>query len=167
MEGTVSELQMANIRIGQKVSVMSWDTGMEYEGTIVEIAQFPLENNDYYYYGGSQNVSYYPYTIFIDESAMLQDGYYVSMTLQGAQGEGKLYVDNAFLRSEGAVNYVYVRGADGLLEKRIVQVGGSLWGSYTEIRSGLTAEDYLAFPYGKQVKEGAPTQEGTWENLYS
>lgn len=167
VEGTVSELQMANIRIGQKVSVMSWDTGMEYEGTIVEIAQFPLENNDYYYYGGSQNVSYYPYTIFIDESAMLQDGYYVSMTLQGAQGEGKLYVDNAFLRSEGAVNYVYVRGADGLLEKRIVQVGGSLWGSYTEIRSGLTAEDYLAFPYGKQVKEGAPTQEGTWENLYS
>ena len=166
VEGTVSELQLANIRLGQTVNVMSWDTGMSYEGSIVEIGRFPLENQDYYY-SGNQNVSYYPYTIFIDESAMLQDGYYVSMTLQAAQGTGSLYVDNAFLRSEGATNYVYVRGADGLLEKRIVQVGGSLWGSYTEIRGGLTAEDYLAFPYGKHIKEGAPTQEGTWEDLYN
>ncbi len=166
VEGTVSELQLANIEIGRKVDVMSWDTGMNYEGTIVEISQFPLEN-DQYYYGGNQNVSYYPYTIFIDESAQLQDGFYVSMTLQKAEGKGSLYVDNAFLRSEGAVSYVYVRGADGLLEKRVVQVGGSLWGSYTEIRGGLTAEDYLAFPYGKHIEEGAPTQEGTWENLYN
>lgn len=166
VEGTVSELQLANIEIGRKVNVMSWDTGMSYEGTIVEIAQFPLENENYYY-GGNQNVSYYPYTIFIDESAQLQDGFYVSMTLQSAEGKGNLYVDNAFLRSEGAANYVYVRGEDGLLEKRIVQVGGSLWGNYTEIRSGLTAEDYLAFPYGKHIVEGAPTQEGTWENLYN
>jgi len=166
VEGTVSELQLANIQLGQKVNVMSWDTGMSYEGSIVEIGRFPLENQNYYY-GGNQNVSYYPYTIFIDESAMLQDGYYVSMTLQSAQGTGSLYVENAFLRSEGATNYVYVRGADGLLEKRIVQVGGSLWGSYTEIRGGLTAEDYLAFPYGKHIKEGAPTQEGTWEDLYN
>lgn len=166
VEGTVSELQLANIAIGQKVDIMSWDTGMSYEGTITEIAQFPLEN-EYYYYGGSQNVSYYPYTVFIDESAQLQDGFYVSMTLRGNEGQGSLYVDNAFIRSEGAMNYVYIRGADGLLEKRYVQVGGSLWGSYTQIRSGLTGEDYLAFPYGNQVKEGAPTQEGTWENLYS
>ena len=166
VEGTVSELQLANIEIGRKVDVMSWDTGMSYEGTIVEISQFPLENEDYYY-GGNQNVSYYNYRIFIDESAQLQDGFYVSMTLQNAQGKGSLYINNAFLRSEGANNYVYVRGEDGLLEKRIVQVGGSLWGSYTEIRSGITGEDYVAFPYGKQVKEGAPTQEGTWEDLYN
>lgn len=167
VEGFVSELQLANIAIGQKVNIMSWDTGMSYEGTITEISQFPMEGDNYYYYGGSQNVSYYPYTVFIDESAMLQDGFYVSMTLQKASGGGGLYVDNAFLRSEGAASYVYVRGADGLLEKRYVQVGGSLWGSYTEIISGITAEDWLAFPYGKDVKAGAPTQEGTWENLYN
>ena len=166
VEGFVSELQLATIGIGRKVSIMSWDTGMNYEGTITEIGQFPMENQNYYY-GGSQNVSYYPYTVFIDETANLQDGFYVSMTLQKAEGKGSLYVDNAFLRSEGAANYVWVRSADGTLEKRYVQVGGSLWGSYTEIRSGITAEDWLAFPYGKDVKEGAPTQEGTWENLYN
>ena len=166
VEGTVNELQLANIQVGMIVDIMSWDTGMSYEGTITEIAQFPLENENYYY-GGNQNVSYYPYTVFIDESAQLQDGFYVSMTLRSGEGKGSLYVDNAFLRSEGAMNYVWLRGEDGTLEKRYVQVGGSLWGSYTEIRSGITAQDYLAFPYGNHLKEGAPTQEGTWEDLYN
>ena len=145
---------------------MSWDNYQTYEGTIVEIQQFPQEN-EYDYYGGSQNVSYYPYKIFIDESADLQDGYYVSMTLQAGEGQGGLYIDNAFVRSEGASNYVYVRSADGTLEKRAIQLGSSLWGSYSEVLGGLTGDDWLAFPYGKTVKEGAPTQEGTWEDLHN
>lgn len=167
VEGTVSELDLATLAVGQKVDVMSWDTGMSYEGTIVEIGQFPEEQTDYYY-SGSRNISYYPYKIFIDESAQLRDGFYVSMTLRKNEEQtGSLYIQNAFLRTEGASSYVYVRGEDGLLEKRYIQVGGDLWGSYTEVRGGITAEDYLAFPYGKDVRDGAPTQEGTWENLYS
>lgn len=162
--GMVSELNLSSIQVGQTVDVMSWDTGMSYEGTITEIQPFPQEQEDYYY--GSRNVSYYPYKVFIDGSAQLQDGYYVSLTLRLPEQEGSLYLNNPFLYTEGASNYVYVRGEDGLLEKRKIQVGGSLWGSYTKVISGLTAEDYVAFPYGKQIKEGAPTQEGTWENLY-
>ena len=41
-----------------------------------------------------------------------------------------------------------------------------VWGSYTEIRSGLTADDYIAFPYGKTVKPGAATQESDLSALY-
>ena len=167
VEGTVSEWNLDTLAIGQTVDVMSWDTGMSYEGTVVEIGQFPQEQqNDYY--GGSQNISYYPYKVMIDQSAQLRDGYYVSMTLRKNEEQtGSLYIQNPFLRTEGASSYVYVRNEEGLLEKRYVQVGANLWGSYTEIRSGLTAEDFIAFPYGKAVQEGAPTQEGTWEDLYS
>ena len=64
------------------------------------------------------------------------------------------------------MNYVYVRNTEGKLEKRKIKVGRSLWGSYTQVISGITAEDWLAFPYGKSVKDGAPTFEGTYENLY-
>ena len=46
-------------------------------------------------------------------------------------------------------------------------MGKSLWGSYTEILSGLTEEDLIAFPYGKTVKEGAPAQEGDVSDLYN
>lgn len=165
VQGAVNELQLGTVEVGQKVDIMSWDTGMSYEGTIVEISQFPDETNRYY--GGSQNVSYYPYKVFIDESAQLQDGFYVSMTLRKSETRANsLYVNSAFVRTEGAVNYVYVRNAEGKLERRDLQVGGSLWGSYTEVLGGLTAEDFIAFPYGKAIKEGAPTQEGTWEDLY-
>ena len=42
-----------------------------------------------------------------------------------------------------------------------------LWGSYTQIRGGLTVDDYVAFPYGRDVKPGAATVEATADQLYS
>jgi hypothetical protein len=60
-----------------------------------------------------------------------------------------------------------VKGADGKLEKRFVTTGKSLWGSYTEILSGLTSEDWLAFPYGKNLTEGAPTVDSEISELYN
>ena len=44
--------------------------------------------------------------------------------------------------------------------------GKSLWGNYTEILSGITAEDLIAFPYGKKVKPGVAAQEGDLSSLY-
>jgi hypothetical protein len=48
-----------------------------------------------------------------------------------------------------------------------VKVGKVLWGSYYEILSPLGEEDCLAFPYGKNVKPGAPTVESDLSTLYS
>ena len=113
-------------------------------------------------------MSYYPYKVFIDESAALQDGYYVSMTLRQGESEGSsggLYINNAFVLTEGASSFVYVRGEDGNLEKRRIRLGAMLWGEYSQVIEGLSADDWVAFPYGKTVKEGAPTAEGTWEDL--
>ncbi len=161
--GTASELDLANIQLDQKVTVSSWETGSTYEGTVVEIQKFPVDAD---MYGGSTNLSYYPFKVFIDESADLQDGFYVSMTLQSGGAQSSLYLDNAFLRTDGATSYVYVRNEEGRLEKRRVQVGAGLWDSYTQILGGITEDDWLAFPYGKNVKEGAKTEEGTMETLY-
>ena len=166
VEGSVSELDLASIQVGQTVTVTSWDTNMTYEGTIIEVSTYPAEDENSFYYGNS-NVSYYPYKVFIDETAELQEGFYVSMTYQTQpQEEGVMYLENAFLREENGEHYVYVRNEDGLLEKRIVQVGDSSDGYMTRILSGLEQTDYIAFPYGKTVVEGAPTVEGTWEDLY-
>ena len=71
-----------------------------------------------------------------------------------------------FIRYEGSRAYVYKRNADGLLEKCYIQTGSDLWGSYTEIRRGLTMDDWIAFPYGKTVKDGAQTQESNVQELY-
>ncbi|MCQ2537476.1 MAG: hypothetical protein MJ124_03660, partial [Lachnospiraceae bacterium] len=60
-----------------------------------------------------------------------------------------------FIRNEGGRSFCYVVGENGLLEERTIQVGKSLWGSYTQIRGGLSLEDKIAFPYGKDTVAGA------------
>ena len=51
-----------------------------------------------------------------------------------------------FIRTENGKSYVMVRDDNGKLEKRWVQTGRNLWGSYTQIRGGLTVDDFVAFP---------------------
>ena len=42
-----------------------------------------------------------------------------------------------------------------------------IWGGeYYEIRSGLSVTDQIAFPYGKNVVAGAPTEAGDLSELY-
>ena len=51
-----------------------------------------------------------------------------------------------------------------LLKKQYVVTGRTVYGSAVEIKSGLTEEDMIAFPYGKDVVEGALTTEEN--NMY-
>ena len=83
-----------------------------------------------------------------------------------ADAQHGVYLENPFIRTEGGRSYVYVRGEDGLLEQRFVTTGKSLWGSYMEILEGLSEEDLVAFPYGKNVKPGAETVESDLSVLY-
>ena len=165
VEGTVSELDRDNMVIGQEVTVMDWNTGMTYVGYVESLGDYP--SADGYWNGmGNPTATYYPFKVFVDESADLQSGSYVSIMFSAGTTEHGVYLENPFLRTEGGRTYVYVRGEDGKLEQRFVTTGKSLWGSYTEILEGLGEEDFIAFPYGKQVKPGAETVEGDYSSLY-
>ena len=163
---SLSELELGTVEVGQTVQVNCWETGAFCEGTIVEISEYPTTNSNSWSDGNS-NVSYYPFRVFVDESADLRAYAYADVTYENHVQEGdSLYLENEFIRTDGGKSYVYVRNADGLLEQRTVQTGRSLWGSYTQIRGGLTIDDYVAFPYGKDVEDGAKTVEATAQELY-
>lgn len=166
IQGSVSELEKDKMQIGQEVTVNDWNTGMTYTGKIISMGDFPT-NSDGWNGSGNPNVSYYPFTVFVDETADLQAGMYVNIQYSSAESENGIYLENPFIRTENGQSYVYVQGANGKLEKRFVTTGKALWGSYTEIRSGLTVDDLIAFPYGKNLKEGAPTVESDVSDLYS
>lgn len=166
IQGSVSELEKDKMQIGQEVTVNDWNTGMTYTGKIVSMGDFPT-NSDGWNGSGNPNVSYYPFTVFVDETADLQAGMYVNIQYSSAESENGIYLENPFIRTENGQSYVYVQGVGGKLEKRFVTTGKALWGSYTEIRSGLTVDDLIAFPYGKNLKEGAPTVESDVSDLYS
>ena len=165
VEGSISELDRDTITIGQEVTINDWYSGMTYTGTVESIGEYPGADNGWNGMG-NPNASYYPFQVFVSESADLQSGSYVSITFSAGSTEHGVYLENPFIRTEGGRSYVWVRGEDGLLEKRYITTGKSLWGSYTEILDGITEEDYIAFPYGKNLKPGAETVESDYSALY-
>lgn len=168
--GTLSEMDLGSVQVGDSVSISSWMTGAACEGTIVSIDDYPTSNGSNWG-DGNRNVSYYPFKVFVTEDANLQPNDYVDIQYQkdtSAEESGSsLYLQSMFIRTDNGKSYVMARGEDGRLEQRWVQTGRDLWGSYTQIRGGLTIDDYVAFPYGRDVVEGAHTQEATTDQLYN
>lgn len=168
--GTLSEMDLGSVKVGDTVSISSWMTGAACEGTIVSIDDYPT-NNGNNWGDGNRNASYYPFKVFVTEDANLQPNDYVDIQFQknaSADESGNtLYLESMFIRTENGKSYVMARGEDGRLEQRWVQTGRDLWGSYTQIRGGLTIDDYVAFPYGRDVTEGAKTVEATADQLYN
>lgn len=164
VEGSVSELALDTIAPGLTVSVNCWESGTIYTGTVTEVGMYPSEEDSI---TGAANVTYYPFKVFVDENADLQEGAFVSLTYQtGGSGGQVLYLENAFIRTEGKESYVYVRNGEGLLEKRVIQTGTCTDGYATPVYSGLTEDDCVAFPYGRSIREGAETVESGIETLY-
>ena len=165
--GALSELDINSVQIGQSVTVTSWENYGTFEGTITAISDYPTTSSSSSGTGNT-NVSYYPFTIFIDESATLRQDEYVSVSYTTQQkDENSFYLEVPFVRSENGKNYVYLRDGDGLLKKTEITTGKNVWGSYVEILSGVTLDDWVAFPYGSAVKDGATTQEATPDDLYA
>lgn len=167
--GTLSEMELGSVKVGDTVSISSWMTGAACEGTIVSIDDYPTTSGNSWG-DGNRNVSYYPFKVFVEEDASLQANDYVDIQYQkaGTQEQGSsLYLQSWFIRTDNGKSYVMARNEDGRLEQRWVQTGRDLWGSYTQIRGGLTTDDYLAFPYGRDVVEGARTVEAAADELYN
>lgn len=169
IDGALSEMELGTVQTGQMVQVSSWTTGVSCEGEIVEISDYPTTNASSYSSDGNTNVSYYPFRVFVDESANLMENDAVDITYSNqivTDGTSSFYLENSFIRTEKGKSWVYIRGEDGLLRQQAVQTGKDLYGCYTEVLNGLTTEDYIAFPYGKDVSDGAQTSEATPDQLY-
>ena len=163
VKSLISESKLEDVKIGDRLSGYSYEYGQTFTAEITEISVYPSDNKDDYFYfdEGSGAGSAYPFYAFIeaDEASGLGEGE-VEMTLQNTSASGGIYLENYFVRREpSGRSYVFKRGDDGMLTKQYVQTGSSMYGQAIEIRKGLTEDDYIAFPYGKNVVEGAETQE--------
>lgn len=160
---SVNEFTLQEVKVGQSATVQDWMTGESYTGKVTSISTYPSDEQGYM---GNTNSSYYPVYIQLDDSGNLTDQSSVSVELQSSEEQSDLYLESGFILKENGKNYVYVQGEGGKLEKRQVTIGKSLDGYYTQIKSGLTGDDWIAFPYGKNVKEGAATQQADTSELW-
>lgn len=159
VSGAISEALLGTVKIGDEVTVNDYMYGGSYTAEIVSISDYPLDRDSMlsYYGSGNPNSSSYEFTAVVkDGGEGLQSGNYVDITLnvQDEASMNALYIQNAYIREDEAGSYVMKAGLDNRLVKQYVKTGKSLYGYSLEIKSGLTMDDYIAFPYGPDVKEG-------------
>ena len=154
--GRVAETAFDKIKEGMTVTVTSWTSGMTYEATISGVSSSPLTG---YSDGNNENLSYYQFTEVIHGDAELSNGDGVDLSIDdlSSQDEDEIYLEQMFVREDGNQYYVYKKGDNGKLKKQYVEVGKNVSGSL-EIVSGLSLDDEIAFPYGRDVREGAKTK---------
>lgn len=159
---TISELSLDQIEIGQEISANSWSTGQMYSAVITEISEYPSSNRWGFYGEGNPNVSYYSFLAYIEDSEGLSNGDDLEISITPAnmqEQQDSLYIEKAYVRDEDGKSYVLKVGEDDRLVKQYVKTGRVLYGSTIEIKSGLSEQDRIAFPYGKAAKEGVKAVE--------
>ena len=164
VQGTVSESKMNKLKVGATLSGYSYDNGVSFTAEVREISPYPSDNGQ-----DGANASSYPFTAYIADASGLSNNSWAELTLldEGdGQGQG-IYLEKPFVRTENGQYYVMKDDGTGHLTKQIVQVGGIQYGSSYQITGGLSMDDKITFPYGKDVREGAKTEEGALDDLYN
>ena len=99
--GGISELLLDKVKPGQIVSVSSWESGTSCEAEITEIKNYPSTDVSSYG-GGNNNVSYYPFVAYIEDSTGLRNGEYVdlNMTVSDEEDGASIYIFKGYVGSE-------------------------------------------------------------------
>ena len=160
VQGTLSESDLGKVKVGTMISGYSYESYTSFTAEITEISKYPTTSQNYWSSDTNPNASSYPFLAYIEDADGLSDYEYAELKIEedtGTSGDS-IYIDKMYIRKENGQSYVYIRGADGLLKKQYVRTGKTLYGSTVEVKEGLSIDDAIAFPYGKNVKEGAKTK---------
>ena len=139
----------------------------EFDAKVSYVSDYPVSSDSSYYGSGNPNASYYEYTATIEDSSIkVSDDDWLTVMLAGNVVSNGIVLDKAFVRTENGISYVY-KDDNGILKKQEISVGATVDSGYSVIvKGGLSEDDLIAFPYGKDVKEGAKTKEVTLDQMY-
>lgn len=163
VKGTISEQNVYTIEAGAKVIVRSrTDDKAMWKGTLQAVdTEKPTSksSDDSESTDSATKSSTYPFYVQLSSSDGLILGQHVYIETDVGQADQKegLWLPSYYFATEGTQRYVWVADEKGLLEKRNVTVGEYDDSQDTyEIISGLTEEDYIAFP-SSNLQEGMGT----------
>ena len=155
IKATASELTVRSMSEGQSMIVRSRVDDSTWTGTVTKIdLEHPDNGNSNEYYSSSgTTATKYP---FYNSTDGLMLGQHVYVEADYGQGDVKegLWLDEYYIMQEDDGAYVWAENAKGYIEKRKIELG-----EYDEnmmqyqILSGLTEDDYIAYPEDR-VKEG-------------
>ena len=160
---SISEMELDSLKVGGTIKCVSSDTGDEYTAEVKEISDFPTADSSNGGDVSNPNSSYYPIVAFIKDADGLSPGGSVEVSYSsksmGTANENAVYLQKAYIRTEDKKSYVYLRDKKTKrLKKQYITIGKTMNGQYIEIVSGVTEDDNIAFPYGKNLREGVKTK---------
>lgn len=160
VQGTLSESDLGKVKVGSRISGYSYESYTSFTAEITEISKYPATSQSYWSSDMNPNASSYPFLAYIENADGLSDYEYAELKIEedASTSADSIYIDKMYIRKENGQSYVYIKGEDGLLKKQYVRTGKTLYGSTIEVKEGLSIDDAIAFPYGKNVKEGAKTK---------
>ena len=176
VETAMNEWALAFTHVGDTVYVTDWSSGGIYPAKITHISEYASDYASTMYAMDDTSDSYFPYTALINEDGLdLEDGDSVEVSLtkpEDYEGDDEeddntdpIYLYKAFVVSEGPNRYVYMEDEDGKLKKQKIEVSGQEPETYI-VTGGITRKDFIAFPFGDAIREGANVFEGDIDDLY-
>jgi len=165
IKGTLGELQRGAIMEGTRMQVISrTDENQVWAGTVtlVDYESPSQGNQNNMYYGMAtdemSSASKYPFYLELDSTEGLLLGQHVYLQLETQEEAPALTVGSAFVcYEEDGSTYVWAE-ENGKLQKRTLELGDYLMANDAfGVVSGLTEEDYIAFPDPELCIPGAPT----------
>lgn len=157
IEGSIGEFYLDLVHEGDVATVSSWESGVSTEATITSISDRPDTSGNYYSSSGNTNSSAYVFKASFDQSSGIEIGEAVDISITPTTSEdagNAFYLQTSLIRKDAGGSYVMKMDENNQLEKVYVKVGKNVYNYYTEIKSGLTADDYVAFPYGNGAVVG-------------
>lgn len=169
VKGLVNETNVWMLTEGQPVILRSRvDEEATWTGTIEEIDTENQEsgNNNMMSYDGSDSSmqsSKYPFYVKLDSGDGLMLGQHLFIELDEGQTEEKegIWLYSGYIVQDEETPYIWADNGSGKLEKRTVELGeyDEAQDMY-EIVSGITEDDYIAWP-----QEGLSEGMGTTTNM--
>ncbi|MCW9132027.1 efflux RND transporter periplasmic adaptor subunit [Bacillus paramycoides] len=146
VKGQLSEYELASVKVGQEVTVSSkMVAGKTWTGKVTEIGSTPLKSMD-----ENKTVSTYPFTVTLDNSEELQNGFHVYVMSKSGEATGTIVPKTSILK-KGDKTVVYVV-KDGKAKEQAVKVEFET-GSEAKV-SGVKKGEKIIFAPSVNVKDG-------------
>lgn len=165
VKGLLGELQRGGIQEGDRVTILSRTDSSTWSGTVTLVDyENPSQgsNMDQYYSTSSDEMtssSRYPFYVDLDDTQGLLLGQHVYLELESEEEAPQgLNISSAFIAyNEDGTAFVWAE-KNGKLVKRTVELGEyNAMNDTQQILSGITEEDYIAYPDENTCTEGAST----------
>lgn len=164
IKAMVSELNVTDFVEGEDMIIRSRiDEDLIWTGkvTSIDTAKPTTENSIY----SNETTTKYPVYISIDDTSGLLIGQHVTVEMNsGDEIKQGMWLEEGYIIDADSSPYVWKDNGNGIIEKCSIELGeyDETLGKY-EIKSGITLDDFIAYPEDR-ITEGMETTYSSGEN---